>query len=152
MRLFIARHGEASFDAPSDRDRSLTPNGHEVTKGVLERNVEELRKIDIIWSSDLRRAQETAAIYSDELKVAVDIKRFLTPDGDPKRIIKEINALDNETQLLIVSHQPLVGEFVSLLCEGHVYKAHPYNTSEIVVIECEIPEPGLGRQIGNFLP
>lgn len=152
MKLFIARHGEASFDAPSDRERSLTPNGIDITKGVLERNIEELRKVDVIWSSDLRRAIETAAIYSDKLQISVDHKSSLSPDGDPKKIIREINALKSDTHLLIVSHQPLVGEFVSLLCEGHVYKSHPYNTSEIVLVECETPEPGLGCQVGNFLP
>lgn len=152
MKLLIARHGEASFDAPSDRDRALTSNGIDITKGVLDRNIEELRKVGVIWSSDLLRAKETAAIYSDKLQIPVDRKSYLSPDGDPNKIIKEINALDSDVHLLIVSHQPLVGEFVSLLCEGHVYKAHPYNTSEIVLVECEIPGPGLGRQIGNFLP
>jgi len=152
MKIYISRHGEASFNASSDRERPLTPVGVEQTKLLLKTHLSDLSAIDAIWSSDLERAKETAAIYADQLKLSVEEKRFLAPDDEPKTVLRHLQSLGADAQLLIVSHQPLVGELVSFLCEGNVYQSHPYTTSEIVVVECEMPEKGLGTKVANFIP
>jgi len=152
MKLYIARHGEASFNAKTDRERPLTPNGLEVTKSLMDRHFQQLKEINLIWSSDLLRARETAAIYSQGLGLKVEEKHKLSPDGEPKKIIQLLGCLKQDDCILIVSHQPLVGELVSLLCDGDTYHAHPYCTSEIVVIECETIGSGLGHKISDFMP
>ena len=88
MRIYIARHGEASFNAKTDRSRPLTPRGVDVTKALIDTHLQQLKEINLIWSSDLLRARETAAIYSQELGLNVEENSKLSPDGEPKKIIQ----------------------------------------------------------------
>ena len=152
MKIFIGRHGQASFDAESDRARPLTATGILETEKLRDQYFSELEQVQIIWASDLKRANETACLYASKLGLEIETKNFLSPEGDAKRVLKKLQSLDDEASVLIVSHQPLVGELVSVLCEGNVYAAHPYVPSEIVVIECEVAEPGMGAIVGNYQP
>jgi len=152
MKLFIGRHGQASFDAESDRARPLTPAGVTETENLRDQYISELKQAQVIWASDLKRANETACIYADKLNLEIETKNYLSPDCEADRVLKKLQSLESDACVLIVSHQPLVGELVSLLCEGNVYAAHPYATSEVVVVECEMAEQGLGTIIGNFQP
>jgi phosphohistidine phosphatase len=151
MKLFIARHGQASFDAASDQERPLTKIGIDQTKELIQGNLPALQEVETIWSSTLVRAKQTASYYADALDLDVQVKSFLTPDSAVQLVLKRLHSFEGKS-LLIVSHQPLVGELVSLLTEGNVYRAHPYGTSEVVVLECELPEAGLANIIGNYLP
>lgn len=153
MNIFIARHGEASFDAPSDRQRPLTARGRDQTEALVLAQHSNLLAIELLWSSDLLRAQQTAAIYAARLQgLSPQVQTFLRPDSEPKRVLQHLAKLAGDASVLIVSHQPLVGELVSLLCEGHCYQPHPFTTSELVKIECEQPEPGLGVLKQQYLP
>ncbi|MFT7372314.1 MAG: phosphohistidine phosphatase [Oleiphilaceae bacterium] len=152
MKLFISRHGEASFDAESDRARPLTAAGMSETKTLRDQYISALTQVQVIWASDLKRANETAGLYADELALKIETKNFLSPDCEADRVLKKLQTLDTDACVLIVSHQPLVGELVSLLCEGNIYAAHPYVTSEIVVVECEMAEPGMGTITADFQP
>lgn len=152
MRLFIGRHGQASFDAESDRVRPLTSIGVSETQALRDKYSEELKQVQAIWASDLKRANETACIYADKLGLEIETKNFLSPDCEASRVLNKLQDTAPDASLLIVSHQPLVGELVSLLCEGNIYAAHPYATSEIVVVDCDIAAPGMGAIAGNFLP
>jgi len=152
MKLFIGRHGQASFDAESDRARPLTAVGILETEKLRDHYISELKQAQVIWASDLKRANETACIYADKLDLKIETKNFLSPDCEADRVLKKLQDLEPDACVLIVSHQPLVGELVSLLCEGNIYLAHPYVTSEIVVVDCKIAGPGMGSISGNFQP
>jgi len=152
VKLFIGRHGQASFDAESDRARPLTLDGISATERLRDEHLPELTQVQEIWSSGLKRANETAAIYAQKLDIKVETKNFLSPDCEADRVLVKLQELESSACVLIVSHQPLVGELVSLLCEGNIYLAHPYTTSEIVVVECEMAERGMGLISGDFVP
>lgn len=151
MKLFIARHGEASFDADSDFSRPLTDRGVVQTRALVEENLSTLNEVAQIWASPLLRAQQTAQVYRELLGLDIQTQPFITPESSPKQVLRQLSksAADN---LLIVSHQPLVGELVSLLVEGNVYQPHPFATSELVVLECELIEAGLCELIKDLLP
>jgi len=51
MKLFIARHGEASFQAESDHARPLTETGIAQTKALVEKYWDGLKGIDAVWAS-----------------------------------------------------------------------------------------------------
>lgn len=152
MKLFIARHGEASFNAPSDRDRPLTPNGVAVTTALMTKHLSDLHAVDYIWSSELVRAKATASIYAETLNLETESKDFLAPDCEPEDVLSALQSFSPDACLLIVSHQPLIGDLVSFLCMGNVYDSHPFVTSEIVVLECEMPDRGLARIVADYLP
>ena len=152
IQLFIGRHGEASFDAPSDRQRSLTENGMNSTRSLIQNCAQQLNTIHTLWSSELVRAQQTAAIYADILGLDVTRQRFLAPESDSATVIRKLSALEGDSAIAIVSHQPLVGELVSLICHGHPYEAHPFVPSELVHIECEVVGLGLGQLKQHWRP
>lgn len=151
MKLFIARHGEASFDADSDFSRPLTARGKEQTRALVNQNSSILGEVKHIWASPLLRAQQTAQVYREALTLDVQTQPFITPDSSPKQVLRQLSkaGLDN---LLIVSHQPLVGDLLSLLVEGNTYQPHPFITSELVVLECELYEAGLSHILKDLLP
>jgi phosphohistidine phosphatase len=151
MKLFIARHGEASFDAESDFSRPLTERGLIQTRTSLNENLSVFKEVDHIWASPLLRAQQTANIFHEALKVDVQTQPFITPESSPKQVLRQLNKAGLEN-LLIVSHQPLVGDLVSLLVEGNTYQPHPFTTSEVLVLDCEMFEAGLSRILKDIVP
>ena len=152
MRLFIARHAEAGFDAPTDRLRPITENGIAQTSSLVDRYLPELTSVPRIWCSDLLRARQTAEIFSRIVDTPLDVKPFLSPDKDPQLVLRKLSDHNSDEDLLVVSHQPLVGSLVSLLCAGHVYEAHPFVTSEIVVLETDIIGSGLATLVSAWRP
>ncbi|KZY75432.1 histidine phosphatase family protein, partial [Oleiphilus sp. HI0067] len=104
--LFLCRHGEASFDAPSDRQRPLTDAGTAKTKETILRLSKMNMSVSDIWCSDLMRAQQTAQLFSSEYSLIVEEQTFLRPDSDPERATRKLNLLRDDQTLLIVAHMP----------------------------------------------
>ncbi|MCH2157201.1 MAG: phosphohistidine phosphatase SixA [Oleiphilaceae bacterium] len=143
INLFLCRHGEASFDAPSDRQRPLTDAGIAKTKETILRLSKMNMSVSDIWCSDLMRAQQTAQLFSSEYSLIVEEQTFLRPDSDPERATRKLNLLRDDQTLLIVAHMPLLGELVSLLTEGHPYTSYPFQTSELVHLRGEVIASGM---------
>ena len=152
MKLYIMRHAQASFSAPSDRERAITESGIQQTKDLLLANRDPLSDINLIWCSDLLRAKQTAGLVSEVLKIEAVEKPFLSPDGDLRQVLSELDKLSSDNCLLIVSHQPLVGELVGSLVHGNIYKAHPYNTSEILALKFDVIGLGTATLSSQYLP
>jgi phosphohistidine phosphatase len=76
MKLYILRHGEAAEHSDprfkNDADRPLTPNGIRRTK-QLAHSLRQLEvSFDVIFSSPLVRARETAEIVERGLRLLAD--------------------------------------------------------------------------------
>jgi len=141
--LLLCRHGEASFDAPSDRQRPLTAQGIAQTTGNINSNADLLASVTELWCSDLLRAQQTAQLFTDHSGLNAKQQSFLRPDSLPERLIRKFEPIADGQCLLVVAHMPLLGDIVSLLTEGHPYSAHPFQTSEIVHLRGELLASGL---------
>ncbi len=153
MKLYIARHGQASFNAGSDRERCLTVVGKHATETLFEAHKDQLLAVNRIWASPLKRAQQTAEILSGFRLEMIETQLALEPDEEPARVLELIDAVVGQCQsLMLVSHQPLVGDLVSLLCRGNLFEPHPFATSEIVVIDLEVAAPGMGEMRADYLP
>lgn len=122
MELFILRHGIAvepgtpGFE--NDFERPLIPKG----KRQLHESCVALRKMklkfDLILSSPLTRAKETAEIVAAELrqKKRLQFSRHLQPRGDFKKLILDIrHAKPASKSVLLVGHEPDLSELISLL-------------------------------------
>lgn len=143
MKIYIMRHGEASFQASSDRQRPLTAAGQKQCQSVCDSYAKQLAEVDVFWVSELLRAQQSATIAGHHVGHPPETKRFLSPDSAPSKVLNALEKLPEDAEVLLVSHQPLVGSLVSLLCEGHQYAPHPFTTAELVCLECPLPTPGL---------
>ncbi|WP_295470433.1 phosphohistidine phosphatase SixA [uncultured Pseudomonas sp.] len=134
MKLWILRHGQAQNQARSDAERELTTEGREQAR-CSARHLQG-RSLQRILVSPYVRAQQTA----DEVQqvLAVDIPRltvnWLTPDSPPAEALAQLEALGLD-EVLLVSHQPLVGCLVGLLAHGSVQDAAPMGTASLAELE-----------------
>jgi phosphohistidine phosphatase len=125
MNLFLLRHGlaveRAEFHFASDHLRPLTPKGkRQLRKIAAAMRAMELR-FDVILSSPLVRARQTAEIVAAEFKLEkhLGFADELKPGGEAKKIVQKISALKKvPANVLLVGHEPDLGELISLLATG----------------------------------
>jgi phosphohistidine phosphatase len=145
VKLWILRHGEAEAHAPSDAERNLTEHG----RGEVLRSAAHLmgQPISAIIASPYVRAQQTAQLVRDALGFVPDIRTapWLTPDGNPLRVLEKLDTDDN---VLLVSHQPLVGNLISFLQHGHQRQPEPMHTASLAELEGDFPLAGLMSLVG----
>lgn len=136
MKIWIMRHGEAEARASSDAARELTARGCDQ---ALESARQLLGKpLQRIIASPYVRAQQTAERVQQvlSLREAVVTVPWLTPDSDPRRVLSELDAL-NLDDVLLISHQPLVGTLIGLLVHGSYQHAEPMSTASLAELEGE---------------
>ncbi|SUI49323.1 Phosphohistidine phosphatase sixA [Shewanella putrefaciens] len=123
MQLFLMRHGDAGFDAQSDRDRTLTDLGRHHTVVMSNWLARSITDFDLVLVSPYLRAQQTWQELSQHFPeprkwlVADD----LVPSGDPANVAALIVAyaeLYKADRVLVISHMPLLGYLVSELVAG----------------------------------
>lgn len=116
MDLLLWRHAQA-VDGSPDLERALTKHGHEqaraMAKWLKKRMPEGIR----VLVSPARRAQETAAA----LGMPVETLDELAPDAAPSALIAAAGWPDADRHVLIVGHQPTLGETAAALLgpKGH---------------------------------
>ena len=116
MRIWILRHGQAEPMAASDPQRALTEHGRAEVRAMLP--LFDDTPLDVILASPYRRAQQTAELVSRGLAHArgVATAAWLTPDDDPRQALDFLGER-SERNVLLVSHQPLVGQRIRTLRE-----------------------------------
>jgi phosphohistidine phosphatase len=142
MKLWILRHGEAHSQARSDAERQLTTRGRDE---VLKSAAHLLGKpLHLIIASPYVRAQQTAELVHQVLGLNEPIMSvpWLTPDSDPQQVLSQLDRYSMD-DVLLVSHQPLVGALVGLLVAGHYREAQPMNTASLAELEGDFPLAGL---------
>lgn len=134
MKVWVLRHGEAQPTASSDAARELTAHGREeVRQSATHLSGQPLQRI---IASPYVRARQTAELVQQVLGFpqAIVSAPWLTPDSDPRQVLAELDAQGVE-QVLLVSHQPLVGALVGLLAHGSYQHAEPMSTASLAELE-----------------
>src|SRR5215472_2704577 len=120
MRLYLIRHGAAEEHNPAgDGERALTPKGRlrmaEEAKGLRDLKV----RPEIILTSPLRRALETATIIAQELGgIRLEQMGELGPGFGPADILAALRVFENLREVALVGHQPGLGEMASFMLTG----------------------------------
>lgn len=142
MKLWVLRHGQAVNQARTDAERELTPAGVDQVLHSAERLQQQ--PPGVILASPYVRAQQTATLVHDALRLEQPIVTvpWLTPDSDPQKVIAHLDGLGLDS-VLLVSHQPLVGNLVGLLEHGHLQRPQPMQTASLVELEGDWPLAGL---------
>jgi len=142
MKLWVLRHGEAHNQASTDAERELTDMG----RAEVLRSASHLQGVvlDAIYASPYVRAQQTARLVLDALGRTEPIRTvpWLTPDQSPDAVITQLDALALDN-VLLVSHQPLVGTLLGLLDQGRATHEHPMGTASLAELDGEWPLAGL---------
>ncbi len=139
--LYVVRHGIAADAGAgvSDADRALTPEGaRRMTRAALG-----LRRLavrpDAILASPLRRAEQTAERLRSVLcpESAVEILAALAPGHEPLAILTELAIHRGARQIILVGHQPDMGELASYLLTGSATLA-PFDFKKGAVAAIEV--------------
>ncbi|AXK56430.1 MULTISPECIES: phosphohistidine phosphatase SixA [Pseudomonas] len=140
MKLWVLRHGQAESHAPTDAQRNLTAHGREEVLGSAAQLIGQ--PISAIIASPYVRAQQTAQLVREALGFEAEIRTvsWLTPEANPLQVLQQLDGADN---LLLVSHQPLVGSLIGLLQHGHLRDPQPMNTASLAELEGDWPLAGL---------
>ncbi|PAU53285.1 phosphohistidine phosphatase SixA [Pseudomonas sp. PICF141] len=133
MKLWVLRHGEAEpHGTRPDSERTLTIKGREE---VLRAAAYLMGKpLTAIYASPYQRAQETAEIVRAALNFAPEIRTvdWLTPDTDPDKVAEQLVSVSD---VLLVSHNPLVGNLLSYLQHGAGHPPEKVSTAGLAELE-----------------
>jgi phosphohistidine phosphatase len=128
MDLYLIRHGIAiePETVPTDAERYLTKTGHKKTDRVAQSLQQRGLKFDILLSSPLVRARQTAEILLNKaLAPDLEICEHLAPEGSLESWLdwwtqrKQQHAI---ASLALVGHEPNLSEWAELLIFGQVYR------------------------------
>lgn len=146
----MVRHGQAEYGADHDANRNLTPLGQQealaAAKWLEQASLD--RPLRIIASPYLR-AQQTAHILSEILGQEVETSDLLTPDQRPHSIVGSL--FDNQKDLILVAHQPLVGRLASLVTQANDAPLN-WATAECRMMEGELIAAGCMTELVSWYP
>jgi phosphohistidine phosphatase len=128
------------FDYAGDAARPLTPKGKKQLRHVAAAMTAMELNFDLILSSPLVRARQTAEIIAAELKLQ---KRLvfadeLKPGGDAKKLVQKIAGLKKVPgNMLLVGHEPDFSELISLFVTGHAGAGFALKKGGLAKLEVE---------------
>jgi phosphohistidine phosphatase len=121
MKLYIVRHGIAaaqSIGSMAGDERPLTEEG--INK--LNLSAPGLRSLgcapEVILTSPLPRARQTAEILAVALGTYFEICTPLAPSGRREQVYEEIRRRCGCQSLMLVGHQPSLGEIAAEIAWG----------------------------------
>lgn len=118
MQVYLLRHGIAEEGAGiSDADRSLTNEGRQKLKHVLTTVEASDVAVDLILTSPLKRAVQTAEIAAEVLGYKQESvrTRALTPSATPEEAWEELRVHKDVGSVLLVGHNPLFSHLAAFL-------------------------------------
>lgn len=113
MHLILWRHAEA-IDAAPDLERELTRKGHRQARRVAAWLNQQLPSRVRVISSPARRAQQTAIALVDKFEIVESI----APGASANTILKATGWPDARRSVVLVGHQPTLGEAAALILAG----------------------------------
>lgn len=120
MNIYLLRHGKAHNVDPKaypDDDRPLTDEGIQKMERAAGRMTVVAEPFDIIVSSPLKRAFQTAEIVSAAMgyKKRLTLHDALLPGSTVEKCFGLIEELAHNRSLLLVGHEPILSRFISSL-------------------------------------
>ncbi|MGI8501361.1 MAG: phosphohistidine phosphatase SixA [Hassallia sp.] len=151
MELYLIRHGiaESGGSDITDEERSLTKEGRQKTEKIAQRLKTLGLHFDLIATSPLVRARQTAEILiATGLSLQMEECTHLGFDGDIHHWLVdwlEPRNYSPQTQLALVGHEPCLSEWASILLWGDAKGGLVLKKAGMIGIK--LPEKGssLGR-------
>jgi phosphohistidine phosphatase len=122
MELYLIRHGLAGQhgDYENDRDRPLTEEGKQKTRQVARRLHDLKLRFDLILTSPLVRADQTAEIlYTEGLSKKYLVADYLAPEGAIEAWLDWLEIWRSPDKVLaLVGHEPNLSAWAECLIFG----------------------------------
>ena len=147
MRLYIVRHGKAvdgphasdEFPRPegypSDWDRPLTARGEAQAAHLGEQLRSAERRLRVVLSSRYPRAIQTARIIAKAINAEVRTRFELEVDHPVSESLRLIDEYRGSRAIMLVGHNPQLGELLSVLSSGLPPQDLVLKTGELVGLD-----------------
>lgn len=139
MQLIILRHGKAEAKGhKKDFDRELVERGFEQARkaGKLLKATGHLP--DIVLTSPLVRARQTAEAFCESAGIDGPIVQDWIASGmHPETALSELKAFAEHRRVMIVGHEPDLGDLIGWICGGTV----DLPTGSVAALELMPPTP-----------
>ncbi|MEO7494869.1 MAG: histidine phosphatase family protein [Massilia sp.] len=113
MELILWRHAEAEDGSP-DLQRALTPKGQKQARRMADWLTSQLPEGCKILVSQARRTLQTVEPLGRKYKVSA----ALAPNASAQDVLAAANWPNGREPVLVVGHQPTLGEVAALLLSG----------------------------------
>ena len=139
--LYFIRHGvaEERGDAwPDDAKRPLTDEGisrmRKAARGLSRLGV----SVDIVLTSPLVRARQTAEIVAGELDPRPSLVNVesLTPGGSYAAVVADLEKHSRKTRIALVGHEPMIGELAAKM----IGSRHPIEFKKGAVCRIDVEQ------------
>jgi phosphohistidine phosphatase len=145
MYIYLLRHAEAETDAPRNELRALTNKGRNQAQKVGRFCLEHRIAPDVVLTSPLVRAEETARIVAEKLDLAnlVCVESFLREGMAPAAAFSGLREYRDKVSVLLVGHEP---DFSSLASELVGTSSHSIHMRKATLLKVQTPtlEPRTG--------
>jgi phosphohistidine phosphatase len=160
MRLIIIRHGIAedkevwAGTGHSDEERPLTDEG----RRKMALNAKGLRRavdsIDLLATSPLVRARQTAQLVADAFKVTrIETTKSLVPDAPMRAFLEWLGAHGDMKVVAAVGHEPHLGTLATWLMTDIEDSRVDLKKGAACMLEFDgKPESGTGRLCWSIAP
>ncbi|MGQ0526293.1 MAG: SixA phosphatase family protein [Betaproteobacteria bacterium] len=115
MDLILWRHADAESGIP-DEGRRLTAKGRKQAERMAAWLAQRLPENYVVLSSPARRAQETARALTKDFETRVEVGTLATPQA----ILEAAGWLRCEETVIVVGHQPTLGQAAAVALTGNV--------------------------------
>jgi phosphohistidine phosphatase len=154
--IYLVRHGIAAERGPAwpdDVKRPLTPRGidrmRQVVRGLRQLGVH----IDVVVTSPLVRARQTADLLIDGLKPVPDlaVATVLSPGVAPAKMAETLLGSRKRQVIALVGHEPGLGELAAWLLGAKA--PLPFKKGGVCCIELRAPSAnGSGQLVWMATP
>ena len=152
MLLYLLRHADAESVRTTDAARELTPEGHRQAARVGAFCRQRGLRPELILASPYRRTVQTAAAVAGALEGAtVQTEPFLASGMTPDGAFKELAAYGWARSLLLVGHQPDIGQLAASLLGVTDAGGMSVGKATLIGIEAERLAP-YGGSLEFFVP
>jgi phosphohistidine phosphatase len=162
MQLFLLRHADAEPEAATDESRPLTAKGLKQAESVGKYCLQHGFIPEIIFSSPLTRAEETARLVARELNIPklVETTEFLRAGVTAEQIITGLRAslislikrekYPEKSGIMLVGHEPDFSDLAGVLIGGRENSVH-FRKGTLMGVTLRELKPG-GGTIEFLLP
>ena len=113
MDLILWRHADAESGVP-DEDRKLTAKGEKQAERMAAWLKENLPKGAVVLASPAHRARDTAIAFTKKFETSAEVGTTARPQS----VLKAAGWPRGEGTVLVVGHQPTLGQAAALAVTG----------------------------------
>jgi phosphohistidine phosphatase SixA len=144
MVIYFLRHADAEADQGSDFNRKLTSKGLAQAEKVAKFCVRNGLLPDVILSSPVVRARQTAEILSQSTGMTPTLVDWLACGMEPRTLLQEIKAFKDKIHIFLVGHEPDFSSSIAALIGHPDANAIMVKKSSLTAVDMAWIESGSG--------